>query len=84
MTLAADSLHKDHKNGPEILSAISEVQLGANTMARRVSALSEDAKGQLEHDIATCNWFSIQCDESVDSSDIIAPFKTSNQRPGHL
>ena len=33
MNVVADSLFKDHKNGPEILSAISEVQLGANTMA---------------------------------------------------
>ena len=54
MTLLADSLFKVHKNGPEILSATSEVQLGMNTMARRVSALSDDAKRQLEHDIGTC------------------------------
>ena len=49
-------------------SAISDIQLGANTVARRVSALSADAAEQLERHMDRCKWFSIQCDESVDIS----------------
>ncbi|XP_069077106.1 general transcription factor II-I repeat domain-containing protein 2-like [Pleurodeles waltl] len=64
--IMADSLFKDLKNSPEIMSAISGVQLGANTIARRVSALSANMIVQLERDLKTCKYFSIQCDESVD------------------
>lgn len=69
MTAVAETLFKDHKCKTEILSAFADVQLGANTIARRVSALSSDAARQLEIDINRCKWFSIQCDESVDASD---------------
>ena len=69
MTAVADTLFKDHKSKTEIMSAIADVQLGANTVARRVSALSADAVGQLERDMIKCKWFSIQCDESVDAAD---------------
>lgn len=34
----AEMLFKDHKSETEILSAFADVQLGANTVARRVSA----------------------------------------------
>ncbi|KAK0142715.1 General transcription factor II-I repeat domain-containing protein 2A [Merluccius polli] len=69
MTAVAETLFRNHKNKTDILSAIADVQLGANTMARRVSALSADAVKQLESDMNRCKWFSIQCDESVDRSD---------------
>ena len=69
MTAVANTLFKDHKSKTEIMSAIADVQLGANTVARRVSALSADAVGQLERDMIKCKWFSIQCDESVDAAD---------------
>ena len=69
MAAVAESLFGDHKSKAEILSAIGDVQLGANTVARRVTALSEDAMTQLDSDIKMCKWYSIQCDESVDSSD---------------
>ncbi|KAJ8409935.1 hypothetical protein AAFF_G00209760 [Aldrovandia affinis] len=36
-------------------------------MARRVSAMSGNLADQLDLDLAKCGWFSIQCDESVDS-----------------
>uniref|UniRef100_A0AAQ5Y107 HAT C-terminal dimerisation domain-containing protein n=1 Tax=Amphiprion ocellaris TaxID=80972 RepID=A0AAQ5Y107_AMPOC len=58
-----------NKSKDDILSAIGDVQLGANTVARRMTALSEDAMTQLDSDIKRCKWYSIQCDESVDSSD---------------
>ncbi|KAL7381747.1 hypothetical protein ABVT39_010657 [Epinephelus coioides] len=69
MTTVPETLLKDHKSKREILSAIKDGQLGANTVARRVSALSADAAKQLELDMNRCKWFSIQCDDSVDSSD---------------
>ncbi|KAM3599100.1 uncharacterized protein V6R79_022978 [Siganus canaliculatus] len=60
MTAVAETLFKDQKSKTEILSAIADVQLGANTVARRVSALSADAAKQLESDMNRCKWFSIQ------------------------
>ncbi|XP_056912889.1 L-xylulose reductase isoform X1 [Takifugu flavidus] len=68
MMLVANTLFKDEKHGPEVISALSDVQLGASTMARRVSSLSENLTEQVERDLAACRWFSIQCDESVDSA----------------
>ncbi|KAK0131346.1 Protein ZBED8 [Merluccius polli] len=53
----------------EMMSAIADVQLGAKEVARRVSALSVDEAEQLEWGMDRCKWFSIQCDELVDSSD---------------
>lgn len=41
-TAIVESLFQDHKNKIEILSAIADVQLGANTVARRVCAPSAD------------------------------------------
>lgn len=49
-TAVAETLFKDHKNKTEIMSAIADVQLSANTVARRVSLLSSDAMGQLQLD----------------------------------
>ncbi|CAM4650791.1 unnamed protein product [Leuciscus chuanchicus] len=69
MTAVAETLFKDHKSQAEIMSAIADVQLSANTVARRVSLLASDAIGQLERDMERCTWFSLQCDESVDLSD---------------
>lgn len=69
MSAAAETLFAEHKSKTDILAAIGDVQLGANTVARRVAALSQDAMKQLDSDIQRCKWFSIQCDESVDSSD---------------
>ena len=68
MMLVANTLFKDKKHGPEVISALSDVQLGASTMARRVSSLSENLTEQVDRDLAACRWFSIQCDESVDSA----------------
>ena len=68
MMLVANALFKDKKHGPEVISALSDVQLGASTMARRVSSLSENLTEQVDRDLAACRWFSIQCDESVDSA----------------
>ncbi|KAI4896999.1 hypothetical protein NFI96_008864 [Prochilodus magdalenae] len=59
---------EDEKYGTDVLSGLSDVQLGETTMVRRVSAMSENLTDQLDRDLERCRWFSIQCDESVDSS----------------
>lgn len=70
MTAVAETLFRDHKSKTEILSAIADLQLGANTVARRVSA---DAVNPLESDMKRCKWFSVHCNESIDSSDTAMP-----------
>lgn len=67
MMIIANTVLKDEKNGTDLISTLSDVQLGASTMVRRVSGNLAD---QLDRDLAKCSWFSIQCDESVDSSSI--------------
>ena len=52
--LVANTLFKDEKHGPEVISALSDVQLGASTMARRVSSLSENLTEQVDRDLAAC------------------------------
>ncbi|XP_063730588.1 general transcription factor II-I repeat domain-containing protein 2A-like [Eleginops maclovinus] len=42
--------------------------MGASTMVRRVTAMSDNLTDQLDQDLRECRWFSIQCDESIDSS----------------
>uniref|UniRef100_A0A8C9YYR3 SPIN-DOC-like zinc-finger domain-containing protein n=1 Tax=Sander lucioperca TaxID=283035 RepID=A0A8C9YYR3_SANLU len=68
MMIIANTVLKDEKNGTDLISTLSDVQLGASTMVRRVSAMSGNLADQLDQDLAKCSWFSIQCDESVDSS----------------
>ncbi|KAK3569596.1 hypothetical protein QTP86_002532 [Hemibagrus guttatus] len=68
MMIIANTVLKDEKNGTDLISTLSDVQLGASTMARRVSAMSGNLADQLDRDLAKCRWFSIQCDGSVDSS----------------
>lgn len=68
MMIVANTVFKDEKHGPDVISALSDVQLGASTMARRISSMSENLTEQLDQDLTTCRWFSIQCDESVDST----------------
>ena len=68
MMIIANTVLKDEKNGANLISTLSDVQLGASTMTRRVSAMSTNLAEQLDRDLARCRWFSIQCDESVDNS----------------
>lgn len=67
MMIIANTVLKDEKNGTDLISTLSDVKLGESTMVRRVSGNLAD---QLDRDLAKCSWFSIQCDESVDSSSI--------------
>uniref|UniRef100_A0A8C2JL02 DUF4371 domain-containing protein n=1 Tax=Cyprinus carpio TaxID=7962 RepID=A0A8C2JL02_CYPCA len=68
MMIIAKTVLKDEKYGTDVISTLSYVQLGATTMVRRVLAMSRNLANQLDQDLAKCRWFSIQCDESVDSS----------------
>ena len=65
LMIIAETVFKD---GSDVISSLAEVQLGASTVTRRVSAMSKNLNEQLDKDLSTCQWFSIQCDESVDSS----------------
>lgn len=58
------AVFKDKMNGPKVISTLFDVQLGASTVVTRVSVMS----GNLTEQLDKCKWFSIQCDESMDSS----------------
>ncbi|KAF7650099.1 hypothetical protein LDENG_00131240 [Lucifuga dentata] len=66
---AADSLFQDFKNKPEILSSIKALQLSRSTVTRRCEVMADDLTQQLWKDIADCECFSLQLDESMDISD---------------
>lgn len=66
---AADTLFDNFKNKAEIMSAIKSVQLSANTVMRRVEAMSSDVTSQLKTDFDRCSYFSLQLDESTDVVD---------------
>ena len=68
MMVIANTVFSDEKNGSDVISTLSDVQLGASTIVRRVSAMCGNLTEQLDRDLATCRWFSVQCDESVDRS----------------
>lgn len=63
MTAVAEMLFNDHKGKTETSSAIVDVQLWANTVARRLCCL------RMWLNSWSRTWFSIQCYESVHSSD---------------
>lgn len=67
---AADALFCDFKNRSEIISAINEMQLSRNTVAKRVDEISSDLKQQLMQDVKDCRAFSLQIDESTDAVDV--------------
>ncbi|GLD68253.1 general transcription factor II-I repeat domain-containing protein 2A-like protein [Lates japonicus] len=68
MIIIANTVFEDEKSGTGIISTLSDVQLGTSTMVRKVSAMSGNLTEQLDRDLATCGWFSIQRNESMDSS----------------
>ncbi|KAG8237196.1 hypothetical protein J437_LFUL016082 [Ladona fulva] len=49
--------------------AIEELQLSDSTVLRRKEAIADDIQSQLKRDVETCEWFSLQFDESTDVSD---------------
>ena len=68
MMIIANIVLKDEKNRTDLISTLSDIKLGASTMARRLSATSSNLAYQLDRDLDKCSWFSIQYDESMDNS----------------
>uniref|UniRef100_A0A6P7GSJ3 SCAN domain-containing protein 3-like n=1 Tax=Diabrotica virgifera virgifera TaxID=50390 RepID=A0A6P7GSJ3_DIAVI len=66
---AANCLFEGFKNKYEIMSAINSLQLSARTVTRRVENMSEDVVSQMKTDLQRCIFFSLQFDESTDTSD---------------
>ncbi|GFT43949.1 dimer_Tnp_hAT domain-containing protein [Trichonephila clavipes] len=69
MLVAADSLFDDFKNKTEILGAINMLQLSARTATRRIELIASNLEAKLANDVETCEFFSIQLDESIDAVD---------------
>ncbi|GFS83862.1 uncharacterized protein TNCV_2363051 [Trichonephila clavipes] len=69
MLVAADSLFVDFKNKTEILGAIKMLQLSARTATRRIELIASNLEAKLANDVETCEFFSIQLDESIDAVD---------------
>ena len=65
---AADTLFRDFKNKAEILSSIKALQLSRHTVTRRCEAMAEDVTQQMWKDISDCECFSLQLDESTEST----------------
>ncbi|GFX75071.1 uncharacterized protein TNCV_4064731 [Trichonephila clavipes] len=66
--VAADSLFDDLKNKTEILGAINMLQLSSRT-ATRIEIIASNLEAKLANDVETCEFFSIQLDESTDAVD---------------
>ncbi|GFT74226.1 dimer_Tnp_hAT domain-containing protein [Trichonephila clavipes] len=69
MLVAADSLFDDFKNKTEILGAINMLHLSARTATRRIELIASNLEAKLANDVVTCEFFSIQLDESIDAVD---------------
>lgn len=66
---AADPLLRDFKNKADILASIKAIQLSRNSVTRRCEMMCENLTEQLQRDIANCECFSLQLDESTDIGD---------------
>ena len=51
MMVVANIVLKDEKNRTDIISTLSDIQLGASTMARQLSAMSSNLAYQLDRDL---------------------------------
>lgn len=54
--IIAKTVLEDKKYRTAVISTLSDVQLGASTMVRRVSVMSANLADQLDHDLARCRW----------------------------
>ena len=53
------------------MSAIKDIQLSRNTVRRRCKKMEENLAAKLQKDIAKCECFSLQFDESTDFVDVV-------------
>lgn len=70
MSIVANTLFK---RGKDIIAAVSNVQLSANTFARRVSVISTYWNEQLHHDLSLCKRFSVHLSTSLENSSVVQP-----------
>ena len=66
---AADSLFQDFRNKPVMSSSIKFHQLSRSTVTQCCEGMAKDLTQQLQRNIAECERFSLQLDESTDASD---------------
>jgi len=65
----SEKLFYNFKNKSEIINAIKDLQLSRRTVTRRIEDMNENVTRQLEDDIKSCRFFSLQFDESIDVVD---------------
>ncbi|KAF2894565.1 hypothetical protein ILUMI_11613 [Ignelater luminosus] len=65
----SEKLFSNFKNKSEILNAIKDLQLSRRTVTRRIKDMNKNVTRQLEDDIQSCRFFSLQFDESTDIVD---------------
>ncbi|PNF31602.1 hypothetical protein B7P43_G18079, partial [Cryptotermes secundus] len=70
MISAGESLFDGHKDKSSLMSSIKGLQLSHQTVARRVERISDNLEYQLHQDLQSCEYFSLQLDESTDISDV--------------
>lgn len=58
--LTVKTVIEDEKYGTDAISTLYNVELGATTVVRRVSAKCGNLADQLDRDLVRCRWFSIQ------------------------
>ena len=55
MMIVPNTVFKDEKNRTDLIFTLSDVQLGASTMTRRLSAMSGNLAYQLDRDLDKCS-----------------------------
>lgn len=70
MISASKSLFDGHKDKSALMSSIKGLQLSHQTVARRVEQISDNLEFQIHQDLQSCEYFSLQLDESTDISDV--------------
>ncbi|CAK6979183.1 hypothetical protein JOB18_028744, partial [Scomber scombrus] len=71
MAITAETVFNGFKKKDDIKTALRSVQLGPNTVVRKVEEMSGDVDRQVLKDLSHCEYFSLQFDESLDVMDVI-------------
>ncbi|PNF14494.1 hypothetical protein B7P43_G16172 [Cryptotermes secundus] len=70
MISAGESLFDGHKDKSALMTSIRGLQLCHKTVARRVEQIFDNLESQIHQDLQSCEYFSLQLDESPDISDV--------------
>ncbi|KAJ4442602.1 hypothetical protein ANN_04191 [Periplaneta americana] len=65
-----ESLFNCHNDKSSLMSSIRGLQLSHQTVAKRVEKIANNLESQLRQNLQSCEYFSLQFDESIDMSDI--------------